>query len=511
MTVYRALVVLACSALSLSGQDLEGRVVEDSSGNPLASAELKFHKAGMRELAADLETDREGRFRASGLPAGEYTVDASKANYISTNFKLKAPGAPLVVRLVRYGVISGHVWYTEGTPVEGRVMAPGGRTIGSARVGVLVKQSGTEGLGSVRQVPLEEGGKYRIFDLPPGQYALGLWYSGLRVGSGVQLHPDNAHPQFFTISGGEDYRDIDFLVTPGAAFSVSGKLDLPKPDTSFSVALSLPEHPSMPVGLVVTEPDGTFHFNKIAPGTYDLFVAGPQGGYGAFDNALAHGADLLFGRTRVQVVGQDVEGIDIPLSPGKSVDVILLAPGPQKIPGQVPEGCPQSAAVGLHFLEPWGILENFNASARFGHSQTIKNLPPARFSVTASGLGGGCYQANRPVADLSGDAINAVSVEVAPAGSIRGVLRGASVRGFAVVLLDADADTTEAQVAFADEQGHFTFDGLRPGRYRIAAQPAAEAARTRWISDVTQMVEIDVPGGVATDLDLPVSTVKGGQ
>src|ERR1035441_9382163 len=151
MAVYTALVVLAASALgapALWAQDLEGRVVEDSSGNPLASAELKFHKAGMRELAADLETDREGRFRAPGLAAGEYTVDAAKANYIAATFRLKIPAAPLLVRLVRYGVIGGQVRYTEGRPVEGRVMAPGGRTIGSARIAVLVKQSGSEELRS---------------------------------------------------------------------------------------------------------------------------------------------------------------------------------------------------------------------------------------------------------------------------------------------------------------------------------------------------------------------------
>jgi hypothetical protein len=512
MAVYTALIMLAAWALgapALCAQDLEGRVVEDSSGNPLASAELKFHKAGMRELAADLETDREGRFRAPGLPAGEYTVDAAKANYMATNFKLRIPAAPLLVRLVRYGVIGGQVRYTEGTPVEGRVVAPGGRTIGSARIAVLVKQAGSEELRAVRQVALEEGGRYRIFDLPPGQYALGLWYAGLSVGSGVQLHPDNVHPRFFTVSGGEDYRDIDFLVAPGAAYSVSGKIDLPKPNTYFSLALSLPEQPAMPVAQALTEPDGSFRFEKIPADTYDLFVAGPQGGYGAFENALAQGSDPLFGRTRVQVVGQNVEGLSVPLSAGKSLDVTLRAQGS----GPVPEGCPQSATVTLQLLEPWGILTSYIVRAGFGKAQSLRNLPPARYSVTAGGLGGGCYQVNRPVADLSGDAANAVAVEVAPAGSIRGVLRAgaAPVKDFAVVLLDAEAtDGTPAQLAFADEQGHFGFDGLRPGRYRIAAQPAAEASRARWVADVMHMVGIDVPGGVPTDLDLPVSVVKGG-
>jgi protocatechuate 3,4-dioxygenase beta subunit len=63
-------------------------------------------------------------------------------------------------------------------------------------------------------------------------------------------------------------------------------------------------------------------------------------------------------------------------------------------------------------------------------------------------------------------------------------------------------------LAFTDEQGHFEFAGLRPGRYRIAAQPAAGPAKARWVADFAHMMEIDVPGGVPTELELPVS--KGG-
>jgi len=50
--------------------------------------------------------------------------------------------------------------------------------------------------------------------------------------------------------------------------------------------------------------------------------------------------------------------------------------------------------------------------------------------------------------------------------------------------------------------------GLRPGHYRIAAQLAAGAAKIRWVDDIAHMIEIDVPGGAPTELELPVS--KGG-
>src|ERR1035441_2973867 len=85
-------------------QELDGRVLEDTSGEPLATAELRFHKAGMRELAADLGTERAGRFHASGLPAGEYTVDVSKPNHITTTLKLHVPATGILVRLGRYEI-----------------------------------------------------------------------------------------------------------------------------------------------------------------------------------------------------------------------------------------------------------------------------------------------------------------------------------------------------------------------------------------------------------------------
>src|SRR6185436_14982696 len=112
-------------------RDLEGRVVEDSSGNPIATAELRFHRAGQRELAADLDTDREGRFHAPGLPPGEYTIDVAKANFITTTFRLRVPASALQLRLVRYAVIYGQATDAEGRPLPGRSLAPGGSTAGS--------------------------------------------------------------------------------------------------------------------------------------------------------------------------------------------------------------------------------------------------------------------------------------------------------------------------------------------------------------------------------------------
>jgi beta-lactamase regulating signal transducer with metallopeptidase domain len=137
--------------------EFQGRVIDDATGDALRSAEVRFRRAGILELAADLDSDREGCIRTAGLPAGDYTVEVSKPNYITASMQFKIPGDPLMVRLVHYGAISGRVADQQGKPVPGTIHAPGGRAIGGARVVVLAKTEGGQ-LRSVRETSLQDDG-----------------------------------------------------------------------------------------------------------------------------------------------------------------------------------------------------------------------------------------------------------------------------------------------------------------------------------------------------------------
>jgi len=469
--------------------EFEGRVVEDSSGNPVASAEVRFHKAGMRELAADLDTDRNGRALAPGLRAGEYAMEVVKPNFVTASLKVHVPVAGLVVRLVRYGVIGGQVTDQHGQPVPSFLRAPNGRTTGGTRVAVLVKEPSSGQLQLLREYPLEEGGRYRIFDLTPGQYAIGIWYDGLNDGSGVQLYPENEHPRFFTISGGEEYDHIDFLIAPQPTFHVSGSVEGATKGAQYGLALAQPDQPALPIAQTLSEDDGHFRFGKIPAGSYDLLVGGPSRGHAAHDTVL--GPNALFGRIRVQV-GGNVDGLSVPVSGGRSVTVTL-------------HGCPGSAIVSAEPLDPWGLVFNHRAPVATGKEAEIGNLPPGRFGLIAADLPAGCFQVNQPVVDLAG-APGPVTIELAPAGSIHGTLRGAARPAeFSIVLLDAGGSPdAAAQLAQPDAQGRFTFDSLHPGRYRIAA-------KSRAALDVSQMVEIEVPAGIPAEVDLPAPVKGGGQ
>lgn len=487
--------------------DFEGRVVEDSSGNPLASAEVRFRKSGMRELTADLDTDRMGRVRASGLPPGDYHVDVVKPNFVTASLQVRVPSTAMLVRLVRYAIISGQVTDTQGKPAPGTIHAPYGRAIGGTRVSILMKGEDAAPLKSVREETIDENGRYRVYDLPPGQYVAGVWYDGLKEGSGFQLYPDNAHPRIFTVTGGEDYSGIDFLVTPHAVYQVSGRIENTEKRHAYALALGLPDQPAFPIAQALTEDDGAFRFERVPVGVYDLFVGGPADGYGAHASVL--GPKPVYARQRIQV-GQNIENLTLSLNPGRSVDVVLKAHGSDKRP----EGCPETATIGITPLEPWGLLFGaitpMSAQPGFDKPQAIKDLAPGRFQLVAGGLPAGCYIVNNPVVDLSSEVTGPVPIELASAGSILGLLRGAAQPSdYAVVLLEDSAATgAQTRLAFPDSHARFSFESLRPGRYRIAVQLASEP-KSRWVGDLSRMIEIDIPGGAPTSLELPVPAKVG--
>jgi hypothetical protein len=494
-------------AVVAQAQDFAGRVVEDSSGEPVASAELKIHKAGLRELVADLETDRAGRFAGADLPPGEYTIDVVKPNFVTTTFPVHLPNTAVTIRTLRYGVMDGHVTNMRGEPAAGRVTNHG-QTIGATRITVLTKQPGSEEFRSVRDTSPEEGGHYRFFDLPPGQYELGMWYYGLSDGSGMQLYPDNTNPRVFTIAGGEVYKDLNFLITPNPQFGVSGRVESPTPGAEFVLALGMPDQPVLPVAVALAGKDGNFQFDKVPAGTYDLFASGPTGGYTAFESVLGKG-DALFGKMRVQVAGSDLTGLSVAVAPARSVSVVLRSHAGVPFPVE----CAQSGTVTLTSLDPWAVaFFGATGSVSVAKEQTIPNLAPGRFRIAASELGAGCYQASDLIVDLSKDVPQPVAVEVAAAGSIHGTVRAASGRATdcVVQLLDpANGEGAQSRLAFPDADGNFALTTLRPGKYRIAVRTATGASKARWVSDISQMTEVDVTGGDATKVELTAPAEQG--
>lgn len=498
-----AIVVLLCvlAAGPVRAESLQGRVVEDHTGRPIMAANVRVAKIGQSILAAARGTDADGTFLALNLSAGEYRIEVSKPNYLPATLRLRLPLAAtsgLRIRLVRLGVISGRVTDADGRPTRG------------SRVFVMLKPA----LGLPLQAfgnsyAVDDSGRYRIYNLPPGEYAVAVSSASFSdfSRSGLYYYPRNGQPRFFTFSGGEEYRDVNFTIVPGPLYHVSGKVVLPEGGGRAVLSLFLLDQPALPFATAWAAPDGSFRLEDIPSGSYGLAASAPSTGYNSQGAVL--GRQAVYGRMHVEVTGDNVEGLTVAAVKGRSVSFTLRAAGSNG----PPSGCPSSAQLTLVLLEALGTSERRSIEVSFGKEVTLDDVSPGRYRVAVANLGDTCFSASAPAVDLTEEpAASAVAVEITPAGSIRGTLRAGPRKpaDFAIVLLASDA-LDAAQVAYPDAESHFSFTGLRPGRYRIAAQRIGDTPQARWIPDLWRMSEIELPGGSPTDVELspePVSDRK---
>ena len=163
---------------------IAGRLVTDeSSPRPVRRAVLRLTGGdGAPRLTS---TDDEGRFAFARLPAGRYSLSATKTGYVDTFYGSKRPGhgpsVPVVVadgsrvditmKMAHGAVITGIVTDDQGQPIpnllvqvldaETRVNAPNGPLLS-----LISLLPNVPAMSAVT----DERGVYRVFGLPPGAY-----------------------------------------------------------------------------------------------------------------------------------------------------------------------------------------------------------------------------------------------------------------------------------------------------------------------------------------------------
>ena len=486
------------------GATITGKVIADHSGAPVASAEVHFYRTGTVGLAADLETDVDGKFSASELDPGEYRLEISKPNHLGATVRLVVTGTEssppnVLARLIRSGAILGQVKDAQGKPIVGaHVMA-----MARPKAGAPLQPDFATG----RIATVDARGQYRLYNLPPGEYAVVASYgastmavgstgsstTSSALGSGFQFFPENTNPRFFSIAGGDEIRNIDFNIRTTAMFSVNGQVQLPDPKARFWLALSTLDQPALAAAVAQSAADGKFTFPGISPGSYNLLAfktGGARNGRGAIPDP-----DVLFARMRVIVTTENIEGISVVPENGRSVNLILHTSG----------GCPATAQVTLAPLEDWSAQLERHVTITTAKEQTETSLAPSRYAVSA--VNSGACSVPSSIVDLTGSGNpGLVTVELAPSGSIRGRLDagGRRVTDFAAVLLAANFDdpANAVHIAMPEADGKFAFSGLPPGRYRIAAKPVSEASPSHWLSEAATMLEFEVGGGANLEINL---------
>ncbi len=186
---------------------IRGRVLASDGGQPLRRATVRISAPELR-VARTALTDADGRYDFRDLPAGRYSINASKPTFVNWSYGQTlpdGPGRPIAlsdnqtadnvdIRLLRGAVITGRILDEFGEPVP------------NAAVTALRRQYQQ---GQSRLFPAGDRaqandiGEYRIFGLAPGQY--------LRVIDGAGVDAGHARRQLSRRVGTEQRLCADVL------------------------------------------------------------------------------------------------------------------------------------------------------------------------------------------------------------------------------------------------------------------------------------------------------------
>jgi hypothetical protein len=156
---------------------LKGQIVAADTGSPIRRAQVRVSADQGRDSRL-AQTDAQGRFEIKELPAGRYTMSASKGGFVSLQYGQRRPsesGTPIeladaqiidkiAIALPRGSVLGGRVTDEFGEPVANATVvamrygyAAGGRRLMPAN-------------GANSRDTTDDQGHYRLFGLPPGDY-----------------------------------------------------------------------------------------------------------------------------------------------------------------------------------------------------------------------------------------------------------------------------------------------------------------------------------------------------
>jgi hypothetical protein len=278
-------------------------------------------------------TDPQGKFEIKELPAGRYTVAASKAGYVTMQFGQRradqAGGGTILDVLDKQIVEKIQFGLPRGAVITGRVLDE----FGEAVAGVNVSAGRSRFLGGMRRMTssgsdnTDDQGNFRIYGLPPGDYIVSgtvraqatmMMIPGVSTtdteGYAPSYYPGTpnvAEAQRVTVKGGQELTGINFALTATRLARIRGRVTSsssePSPGVMVTMMASDPNNALayMMSATAQTRGDGTFQLAGVAPGTYTVTTR-PMG-----NPMMGEG-----GQVRLTVGGEDIDNVLITMSGG---------------------------------------------------------------------------------------------------------------------------------------------------------------------------------------------------
>src|SRR5690348_1773855 len=510
---------------------VSGIVLSAATGQPLRDASISLYRAGGRGAPISTVTGADGRFDIKNVDPARYQLNASKAGYVSMQYGQMAPDEPgrmlalapgqtvrdISFQLPRGAVITGFVYDEDGEPIErAEIRAERYRyTEGKRRLG-------TVGFGQT-----DDRGKYRIYDLAPGEYYISASGGTVSYGDSSSYEPtyypgvtDPSQASPVTIQAGNEFPGVDLTLQQVGAYHLRGRLTGAAMESAFARATIYLETPTDPMQDVsywgdVKDALGDFEISGVRPGTYNLIAR------------LSYKGKEYQARQQVTITDSDVDGIRCALTPGAALTGVIQT-----------EGRVDLSKVRVDLRPPNGIMFGSNGTAAIRPDGTLEfdSVPDGHYQVEVFELPQNAYVqsvmlGDEDVLDSGFDIANGQApgtslkiVVSANGGQIGGtvMLDGKPFNDALVTLLPADfsklSDDLWFKTATTDQYGNYSLTGIRPGDYLLFAWEKIIHGEERDPDFISQFKdqgqEVHVGPGAALNFQLkaiPASKIQAAQ
>jgi len=170
-----AIVLIApASARQTNTARIAGTVVtSDATPQPVRRAIVRLGGQGAEGRSA--VTDDQGRFALTGLPAGRFTMTASKPAHLTTAYGASAPGRPGTAVTVAVGqsIANLRLVLPRGAAIAGTIRDRAGTPLPAVSIRVIrIDAPRSSAPPATNDVLTDDRGMFRAFGLLPGTYAV---------------------------------------------------------------------------------------------------------------------------------------------------------------------------------------------------------------------------------------------------------------------------------------------------------------------------------------------------